>query len=101
MKSYKSLSDSYVGHKHWIPLTLQLPPPPPPPPNFCQLNLTKSYNVLANLPQLQGPQNCLRMPQNHSQKAQNSKQIRGGHARIALDTRVGYDGFTRLNHMDL
>ena len=53
-----------------------------PPPNFCQLNLTKSYNVLAKnlsaISQLQGPRNCLRMPQNHSQKAQNSNTNSGG-----------------------
>ena len=49
--------------------------PASPPQNFCQLNLTKSYNVLAKnlsaIPQLLGPQNCLRVPQNHSQKAQH------------------------------
>ena len=60
-----------------LPQTLQLPPQ-----NFCQLNLTKSYSVLAKnlsaIPQLLGPQNCLRMPQNHSQKAQNSKNSGGG-----------------------
>ena len=59
------------------PQTLQLPPQ-----NFCQLSLTKSYNVLAKnlsaISQLQGPRNCLRMPQNHSQKAQNSKSFGGG-----------------------
>ena len=52
------------------------------PKNFSQLNLTKSYNVLAKnlsaISQLQRPRNCLRMPQNHSQKAQNSKKILGG-----------------------
>ena len=51
------------------PQTLQLPPQ-----RFCQFNLTKSYNVLAKnlsaISQLLGPQNCLRMPQNHSQKGQ-------------------------------
>ena len=55
-----------------------------PPQNFCQLNLTKAYNVLAKnlsaISQLLGPQNCLRMPRNHSQKAENSKNILGGHA---------------------
>ena len=57
-----------------LPQTLQLPPQ-----NFC---LTKSYNVLAKnlsaISQLQGPRNYLRMPQNHSQKAQNSKKFWGG-----------------------
>ena len=52
------------------------------PQNFCQLSLTKSYNVLAKnlsaISQLQGPWNCLKMPQNHSQKAQNSKTFCGG-----------------------
>ena len=57
--------------------TLQLPPQ-----NFCQLNLTKSYIVVAKnlpvIPQILGLQNCLRMPQNHSQKAQNSNFWGGG-----------------------
>ena len=56
-----------------LPQTLQLPPQ-----TFCQLNLT---NVLAKnlsaIPQLLGPQNCLRMPQNYSQKAQSSKFLWG------------------------
>ena len=55
------------------------PVSPPPPQHFCELSLTKSYNVLAKnlcaISQLQGPRNCLRMPQNHSQKAQNSKNF--------------------------
>ena len=66
----------YLGGK-FLSQTLQLPPQ-----KFCQLNLTKSYNVLAKnlseIPQLLGPQNCLRMPQNHSQKAQNLKKNWGG-----------------------
>ena len=60
-----------------LPQTLQ-----PSPQNFCQLNLTKSNDVLAKnlsaIPQLLRPQNCLRMPQNHAQKAQNSKIFLGG-----------------------
>ena len=55
------------------PQTLHLPP---------QKFLPIKYNVLAKnlsvISQLLGPQNCLRMPQNHSQKAQNSKKIPGG-----------------------
>ena len=55
------------------------PNTPASPPKFLPM---KSYSVLAKslsaIPQLLGPQNCLRMPQNHSQKAQNSKKFWGG-----------------------
>ena len=60
-----------LGGGKILPQTLQLPPQ-----NFCQLNLTKSYSVLAKnlsaIPQLLGPQNCLRMPQNHSKIQKHS-----------------------------
>ena len=55
------------------------PNTPASPPKFLPI---KSYSVLVKnlsvIPQLLEPQNCLRMPQNHSQKAQNSKTFCGG-----------------------
>ena len=60
-----------------------------PTQNFFQLNLTKAYNVLTQnlsaISQLLGPQNCLRMLQNHSQKTQNSKHFWGACPQTPLE----------------
>ena len=62
------------------------PNTPASSPNFYQLSLTKSYNnVLAKnlfaISQLQGPQNCLRMPQ----KAQIPKHSGGACPQTPLE----------------
>ena len=55
--------------------------PPPPKKKILPIRKVSIEAVtpvsfaknLSVIPQLLGPQNCLRMPQNHSQKAQNVK----------------------------